>query len=301
MEAGDHISVCICTYKRPRLLASLLEKLEEQETQGLFLFSIVVVDNDAARSAAETVEAFARRSKTPVGYFVEPEQNIALARNKAVEMADGDFVAFIDDDEFPSPHWLLHLYRSLKKHGADGVLGPVKPCFTASPPPWVIEGRFCERRSFATGTVMKSARDTRTGNVLFKKDILSPQEPPFDPRFGRTGGEDVDFFRKMMARNKVFVWCEEGSVHEVVPPERLKRSYFLRRALLRGVANAEGISLLSFPFFKSVVAICTYVPMLAVLCLGKDATFMKYLVKCCDHIGKILAICGWKVVRERTT
>jgi hypothetical protein len=50
-QVSIHISVCICTYQRPNLLADLLGALEHQETAGLFRFSIVVVDNDHNRSA----------------------------------------------------------------------------------------------------------------------------------------------------------------------------------------------------------------------------------------------------------
>ena len=46
-----HISVCICTFKRPALLAVLLDALGDQVTDGLFTFDIVVVDNDASRSS----------------------------------------------------------------------------------------------------------------------------------------------------------------------------------------------------------------------------------------------------------
>src|SRR5215831_20404674 len=89
-----HISVCICTYKRPELLRRLLLKLEKLETNDLFNYSIVITDNDNTESARETVGSFASRSKIPVEYHVEPEQNIALARNLAVKHATGDFVAF---------------------------------------------------------------------------------------------------------------------------------------------------------------------------------------------------------------
>ncbi len=69
------ICVCICTYKRSKLLKILLSKLEEQETEGLFDYSVVVVDNDCSESARQTVEAFARQSKIHFSYDVEPEQN----------------------------------------------------------------------------------------------------------------------------------------------------------------------------------------------------------------------------------
>jgi len=103
----SHISVCVCTYKRPDLLKRSLEALCAQETGGLFTYSILVVDNDETESARTVVSSLASGSAVPLKYCVESQQNIALARNKAVENATGDFVAFIDDDEFPIKEWLL--------------------------------------------------------------------------------------------------------------------------------------------------------------------------------------------------
>src|SRR6266436_1923660 len=95
-----HITVCICTFRRPELLGRLLEELRDLCTQGRFVYSIVVADNDSAESGRKTAERFAASDTVPTVYCVEPVQNIALARNRAVANAGGDFVAFIDDDEF---------------------------------------------------------------------------------------------------------------------------------------------------------------------------------------------------------
>jgi len=295
----SHICVCICTYKRPKLLEKLLEKLQYQKTDQLFTYSIVLVDNDYNQSAKTIFESFENRTKIEIDYYVEPEQNIALARNKAVRNAKGDFVAFIDDDECPSEYWLYNLYKSFLEFGADGILGPVKPCFETKPPQWIIKGRFCERESFQTGTIIQNARYTRTGNVLLSKDIFVDKESYFDPRFGKTGGEDVDFFKRMMKRGSVFVWCNKAYVNESVPPERLKRSYFLKRALLRGVANSEKVSLLSFNVLKSLTALILYTPALPVLLLLRHDLFMKYLIKDCDHLGKLLALLGFTIIKTR--
>src|SRR5262249_17311235 len=97
-----HISVCICTYKRTDLLPRLLVGLKDQETGGLFSYSVTVADNDGLRSAENVVNKFAAESAISVKYCVEPQQNISLARNTAVANSTGEFVAFIDDDEFPS-------------------------------------------------------------------------------------------------------------------------------------------------------------------------------------------------------
>ena len=92
---------------------------------------------------------------------MEPKQNIALARNKAVENAKGDFVAFIDDDEFPTDRWLLTLYKACDEYRVDGVLGPVMPHFDQEPPQWLIKGKFYERQTYPTGFVI----DWRKGRL----------------------------------------------------------------------------------------------------------------------------------------
>ena len=63
-----HISVCICTFRRPKMLDNLLGRLDSLQTEGLFTYSVVVVDNDAGASAKSSVEAFAKKSSVAVQY-----------------------------------------------------------------------------------------------------------------------------------------------------------------------------------------------------------------------------------------
>jgi len=297
--AQNHICVCICTYKRQELLEKLLSSLERQESENLFNYSVVVVDNDKFESARLTVQSHAQQSKIAVTYVVEPEQNIALARNKAVENANGDFIAFIDDDEFPKQDWLLKLYKASYQFHADGVLGPVKPYFEMAPPSWVIRGKLCERESFRSGEVIRKPKYTRTGNVLLDRKLFEDKDSLFNPLLGKSGGEDIDFFRRMMQEGKVFVWCNEAVVNEIVPAERLHRSYFVKRALLQGVVSSRNLSILSLVTIKSLTAIIIYTAALPVLLLIRHDLFMQYLIKDCNHVGRILALCGVKVLKER--
>jgi succinoglycan biosynthesis protein ExoM len=294
---GDlpHIAVCICTYQRAAYLKRLLDDLGRQETESLFSYSIVVADNDAARSAEGVVTAFAAGSLLKVTYCVQPEQNIALTRNEALSHATGDFIAFIDDDEFPKREWLSRLFQACQAQGVDGVLGPVKPFFEYDPPRWLLRGRFCERPEHETGYVL-NWRETRTGNVLFKRAILSGLKEPFQERF-RNGGEDDDFFRRRIAAGCVFIWCNQAIVYEAVPRERCTRRYLLKRALLRGqnqehYAGDRGIT-------KSICAVGIYLFSLPFLLLAKHHILMKYLIRLGDHIGKLLAFLGWKPMGDR--
>jgi succinoglycan biosynthesis protein ExoM len=293
----DHITVCVCTYRRPRLLQRLLESLTRQDTSGSFTISVVVADNDAAQSAREVVAEFAATAALEVVYCVEPRQNIALVRNKALECARGELIAFIDDDEFPEEDWLARLREVCDQHSVAGVLGPVKPHFEDDPPAWIINGGFCERPEYITGTILEWWQG-RTGNVLFRREILQGVEQPFQPKFG-TGGEDQDFYRRMMERGCVFIWCNEAVAYETVPPARWKRSYMFKRALLRGRNSLKHSKNRGAMIGKSVVAVPLYLLSLPVTLLGGHHWFMRNSVKLCDHLGRILTLLGINPIWER--
>ena len=55
-----HITVCICTYKRPEMLKRLLTEVSRQETDGRFTVSAVVADNDPAHSGEVIVDEIRR-------------------------------------------------------------------------------------------------------------------------------------------------------------------------------------------------------------------------------------------------
>lgn len=295
MSTAPHIEVCICTYKRRELLARLLDALRGQKTAGKFTYSILVVDNDALGSASDIVSEFGEKSGVRTTYHVQPKQNIALARNLAVEKASGDYIAFIDDDEFPIESWLLILYTNCVERKVDGVLGPVKPHFDVPPPAWVVKGKFYDRANYPTGLVI-DWRKGRTGNVLLRRRVFDGLGQPFNPEF--RNGEDQEFFHRAIDRGHVFIWCEEAEAFEVVPPIRWKRSFMLRRALLRGAMEPKTPGFGMRDVAKSIVAVCVYTAALPFAQLVGHHKFMSLLVRQFDHLGKLLAVAGFEPVKE---
>lgn len=290
-----NICVCICTYKRPHLLRRTLKGVELQNSSRRFEYSIVVCDNDRERSAQPVVEEFMHTSMIHTTYCVEPEQNIALARNRALAQASGEFIAFIDDDEFPNEDWLATLLGACEQYDADGVLGPVRPHFDEPPPSWIIKGRFCEREEYPTGQPLDWDQ-TRTGNVLIKRYVLDGVPIPFKSEFGN-GGEDQEFFRMMMGRGHRVVWCNEAIVHEVVPPSRWTRRFMLKRGLLQG-HNRRRLSTGRIAM-KSIVALPLYIASLPVALLVGQHVFMYYAIRLFYHAGTLLACFGIRPLGEK--
>jgi succinoglycan biosynthesis protein ExoM len=293
-EEKPHVSVCICTYKRPALLRGLLDELGCQVTAGLFTYSIVVADNDESQSAKTVVSEFAARSDIPITYCVQPRRNIALARNTTVENATGDFIAFIDDDEFPTKRWLLTLLNACSKCGADGVLGPVIPYFDETTPRWVIKGGFYDRPTHPNGMRLVWSQ-TRTGNVLIRSRLFVEGQR-FNPAF--LAASDQAFFRTAITKGHAFSWCNDAVVYEVIPPGRCKRSFLVRKALFKGAFSRRIAGSAIFPFVLSFIAAPAYFAALPIALVLGQATFMKYTFKLCYHLGRLLALVGVNPIKE---
>ena len=299
----DHISVCICTYHRNQMLENLLRKIALQESGGLFDFSVVVVDNDAAGPARHTVMLLKEELGLDITFGIEPKQMIAAARNHALSLAKGNYISIIDDDEFPPPQWLITMYRAIQTFDIDGVLGPVHPYFEVEPPGWLLKGKFCERPVYRTGTLLHWSQ-TRTGNVLLKKYVFTKYNLRFDLKF-QTSGSDVVFFKDAMQRGFRFIFVEEAPVYEIVPPERQTKIYQLKRSLVQATNERRnsaillrGVSKVLIPI-KRFAALLIYILILPFCVFIGSHAVIKYAEKATYHLCWLLTMLGFDLAKKR--
>lgn len=285
------------------MLDALLARLAEQRMPP---FEIVVVDNDPDHSALPVLQAWAGR--LPARFWHLPEPNIALARNLAVAQARGDWLAFIDDDETPGPEWLELLVRCQSATSADGVMAPVLPTYTDATPLWMREAGLFDRRRLSTGTRVFT-EDSRTGNVLLRTDMVRSLAGPFDPEFGRSGGEDTLFFSLLHRAGYVFVWCDEAVVTEEVPADRASVGWVLRRAY-RGAQTFVRVELYPLKGMRRALRAgalglraMVQLGVAALLALGlapiARLRAFRWLRVACAQIGKLSALLGGRYLEYR--
>jgi GT2 family glycosyltransferase len=235
------IAVCVVTFRRPvglaRLLGALASlRLPEAPTE----LRVFVVDNDAAESAREVVEALSCGLPFPVTYHVEKRRGISQARNAALAAASGwsgrsGLVVFLDDDEVPEPGWLAELVSTQQIHAADAVTGPCLSRFEEPPSAWIEAGGFFERPRWPTGTPRHVAF---TGNVLVRTEALLDMDEWFDERLAQCGGEDSEFFQRFARAGRRIVWCDTAVVHDAVPASCARLGWILARAFRSGITEA---------------------------------------------------------------
>ena len=224
--------VAVLTYRRPDDLRVLLPLVARQVSGSGVRGQVLVVDNDPDAGARVLVDSFPLAAS--VRYVHEPQPGIAAARNRALAeaaAAEVDLLVFIDDDERPVEEWLRLLVETYERGRPAAVVGPVVSEFAATPEPWIMAGRFFDRRRLPTGTEVKIAA---TNNLLLDLAQVRARGLTFDERFGISGGSDMLFTRRLAAAKGRMVWCDEAIVIDVVPGDRSSRSWVLRRAYRSG-------------------------------------------------------------------
>lgn len=293
------ISVCICTLKRSSVIVTL-DSIAGQTLPSDVEIEAIVVDNDLDRSAEGLVSAWAARAPIPVTYAVEPERNIALARNRALSLARGERLAFIDDDEMATPFWLSTLLAAEKRYAADVVIGRVDAIYPPNAALWLTVADPLSRKWGPSGTVCTMGS---SANALLNRKIIETGNIGFDPAFGRTGGEDTDFFGRLSASGAKIVVENDAVVREWVSPDRLERAYLCRRAIragqsygavrLRQLSRAGRLLFMAATLAKALIfSICG-----TVLRVHARANALRLAIRGWLNFGKLRACAGLALPR----
>jgi glycosyltransferase involved in cell wall biosynthesis len=215
-----------------------------------------------------------------------------MARNRALECAQGDLVAFIDDDESAPAGWLAALLAAMEQHRADVVLGPVNGRLPEDAPEWIRQGRFFERPARASGTRVTLGG---TGNALMRASLVRGRRA-FDARYGLSGSEDTDFFFRLWRGGACMVWCQEAMLTEAVPPERLSARWLLERGFAAGQGYADivdrprsSLRVVIWCAKRGGLVVAAGLLTLAWLPFSKAQT-VRYAIKAASNLGQLSTI-----------
>lgn len=294
-------SICILTFKRPKLLEKLLNSLELQEKIEKREFEIIIVDNDEYLSAKIIVEKHKTKfnSLYKIRYYNQPIKNLSVSRNLAVQKSIGSYILFIDDDEYADKLWAYSLIDGIINYEADVAFGKLELEFSSEVPQYMRCRDYFFPKNLETGS---EAKFFYSGNVIIKKSIFEELRITFDEQFGLTGGEDSHLFQRFKDSGKKLIFVNEAIIYEYVPLERGNLKYLLKRNLRSGngyilrniTLYKNNFTKLSKLFTKSLLKILIYSVFL-LLFFFSTKLFFKYLLKTSSALGELLAFLKIKI------
>jgi glycosyltransferase involved in cell wall biosynthesis len=219
-KSGPALDVVIPTRNRPDRLAECVDSIL---ATGYRKLRIIIVDNDP--SGPETADLVACRADWAprVRYVFEPRPGSSLARNRGIEHATAEIVAFLDDDVAVDPGWAAGLTAAFHDEPEAGcVTGPIIAAeLNTQAQMWIEEyGGFAKgfvRRVFdpfdSTGEVPLFPYAAGTygsgANMAFRRETIVDMLG-FDPALGigtaARGGEDLAAFAGALLSGRRLVY-----------------------------------------------------------------------------------------------
>lgn len=237
------VVIGIPTFRRPALLARLLDQVIEQaQDAALGPVSVVVADNACDAEVEALVGERALTSPVTVHYRAVPQRGISQARNALIRSAlEVDpawrYLVMYDDDGILTPGCLQALVGTAERLDVDCVSGPVDM------------GDLGDETRLVRAYLGASLPQPQDGvveslnggqNVLIARRLVEQMPDPwFAPHRGLSGGEDYAFFVRAKLHGAVFGWSSRALVLEPLPPQRLTRHAVLRRAFEENAVNAH--------------------------------------------------------------
>ena len=230
------VSVVIAAYSDERW-SQLLDAVASVAAQTLpTLETIVVVDHNP------NLLARARRQLTDALVIANTgARGASGSRNTGVARADGEIVAFLDDDACAAPNWLETLLVHFADPAVAGVGGRVDPLWATARPRW-FPGEFdwTVGASYAgmpetTATV----RNVWANNMALRRSAFDAVGG-FREDFGKLGlasrPEDTELCLRVTSGSWLYV--PASAVGHWVPARRATFRYFLRRCFDEGQGKA---------------------------------------------------------------
>jgi glucosyl-dolichyl phosphate glucuronosyltransferase len=216
---------------------------------------IIVVDNgsidDTAKICCEITDRFPEHNWR---YFYDEMPGLLTGRHLGARVAQGEVLAFLDDDVLLAPSWLEALTDAFRDPEVMLVGGPVWPHYEVEPPPWLV-GMWIEFEKGVRVLGELSLVDlglTRKevdplyvpgGNCAIRKTALEvcggfhPDVLP-KPLLRYMGNGETGLAYKMKARGLKAVYHPGAAVKHRIPASRLTPESFEQRGFCQGLGGS---------------------------------------------------------------
>jgi glycosyltransferase involved in cell wall biosynthesis len=217
-------------------------------------FEVLVLDNGCDSRVAESVRLAAQSASVPVVYVPVPAIGLHNARHEAARRANGDVLAYLDDDVIVERGWLAGLANIFSDPDVHLVGGRCLPLYEAAVPEW-LEALWTRNEDGTCWcgplTLIDLGGETRDidpepvwgANFAIRKETLiqtggfHPDSLPWHLRRFRGDGESA-VSATVKALGLRVSYCPTATVHHRVAHERLTEKYLERRMFLQGITDS---------------------------------------------------------------
>jgi glycosyltransferase involved in cell wall biosynthesis len=207
------ISVIICTYNRSYRLQQALESLQTMFVPDGLQWELIVVDNNSTDHTSHIVKRFMNESRIHIRFTKEMNQGLAYARNKGINEAKGEIIAFTDDDCIVDPYWLTSIaHEFLSDPSIQGLSGRVELYNLCDKP---VSTR-TSRKKISITSLDRILMSTIGCNLAISRmtfDTIGLFDVDFGIGTKFAAAEDLDFIYRMFQKGLKIIYAPDVLVY----------------------------------------------------------------------------------------
>lgn len=235
------ISVVICAYTEKRW-DDLIAAVASVQCQSLLPKEIiVVVDHNQ-----QLLERIQKHLPDVITVANAEARGLSGARNSGIAIAQGDILAFLDDDAVAAADWLMCLAETFAEPDVLGVGGSIIPLWLEKKPAWLPKEFYwvvgCTYRGMPE--MVSKVRNLIGANMALRREIFA-RVGGFRSEIGRIGTlplgcEETELCirARQCWPHKSFLYQPAASVSHRVPSSRTRWRYFFSRCYAEGISKA---------------------------------------------------------------
>ena len=196
------VSVIVPVYNVEKYVEKCIKSLVDQTLQEI---EIIAVDDGSKDGSKSIVDNYIKKYPDKIKYLYKENGGLSSARNFGIPYANGEYIAFLDSDDYVEPTMYEEMYNLAKKEDADMV-----EC------DFIWE--YPNKQKYDYGVVYNGKKEAIekarvvAWNKLIKREIIESEkiEFPFGLRY-----EDVEFFYKLVPSLNKISFMKKYFIHYV--------------------------------------------------------------------------------------
>jgi len=230
------INIAICTWNRAELLKEALDCLTKLTIPEDIDLEVIVVNNNCTDHTDDIIKSF--KNKLSLIHAHEKKPGLSHARNKAVELATGDYIIWTDDDVLVDKDWILAYSNFFLSHPDFDVFGgPILPYYEKTPPAWlsnsidIVSDAFALRNMGNQAIPFKPHTEYLPFGANYAIKLTTQKQYRYSPELGRQPnnisllGEETLVINQILDSGKKGSWVPEAMVNHRVPADRQTLEY----------------------------------------------------------------------------
>lgn len=223
------VSVIVPIYNAEQYLEQCLDSIVSQTLKDI---EIILIDDGSTDGSAEICKKYLADSR--VSYYRKENEGLAAARDDGMMRANGEYIGFVDSDDWLKPEMYEKMYAAAKSNDSDIVFCNCQQnenghVFTPEMPTGAYDREAIKKeilpKTLAYIGKNGSKRALRWSNCLriYKTEILQKNNIKFDRRLRRSQDLQLTYEATIVAQN--YYYIGEPLYHNRVVSDSLSRGY----------------------------------------------------------------------------